>query len=235
MLAIILAAVLAAPVPIPFFVGAYTTHDGGWTGYDVLVQYRPHEPLEGEFHQSVTYAWPGGRLSDGAFIQNGMSQRWPDAFRVGVRAEAFAYCWPDAGEMDGEMTFINLKWTEWSTGTWGEWYRFTATLDGGVWTLAVTGPDGVRHVQYRYSNPNRLAMFEVEAETWTSKWDGEQIPGPFPTQAMRHIRVRTPAGAWVLPPMAATNPQGGRVTSRTPGNAVFAWAPEPQLYTLLWR
>lgn len=178
--ALILTLGLAAPVHagsvFPFHVIANSIGSLSATGWKATIQVRPYS-------DTSVFAWAGGYLADGTFVQNGLVQ--PGPTNAGV-AQAFVWF----QKPNTTPLYISLP-----TAAYPAWYEFHAEKTGSSWTFFYIDPSGVRHDQLTASSASNLSAFQVDAEPWMEAW------GPFPTQAMRAVKVRV-GSSWVVPHLA---------------------------------
>lgn len=156
----------------PFHISAQTQTPIAASGWQATVQMRPGAP-------ATTFAWAGGYLSDGTFVQSGINQ--PSAAN-GYTSTAFV--WAQTPGMPSP-TYIALPFAALS------WIEFHAERTGASWSFWFVGPDGIRHDQLTLANGSALGAFIVEAEPWGTDF------GSFVTQVFRAVKVRT--GSWAVP------------------------------------
>ena len=214
--ALVLAVALLVPAPLsPHFVSAVQWTAGTYTGYEAQMQLRS-EPISG------VAVWPGTFLTDGLFVQSGL--RLPHAY-LGIQTDAGAFAWATfrtSGDVtDPSVNLLPFRWDQIDQPTLGAWYTFSLVKTGCVWTLAYVDPGGQRRVQGTFRDCANMRGIQAVTEYWSERTEN------FGTTAMRGLRVRTPAGRWIVPPDVnwVTDQIGyERVSSATPGNIVFRGA-----------
>jgi len=188
----------------------YVWAEGNFTGYRVSVQVRPSSVVP-------VFAWAGGFLTDGTFIQSGISQGTTTGYPY-----PWAFQWAQEAPQTRTVNDPAPSWLPMQNAAVGAWYVFTGQLEGDGWHFYVTDPAGVRTQQgtHRSRALLRTVKFEAEPILDGTGW------APFPTQAMRgaYARVGTTwAGAslWYSP---IVTPTGSALVKRTAGpNLVFYW------------
>lgn len=183
----------------PYFVRADTSAAGTWTGYSAAIQVRP-----------LTYAvWPGGYMSDGTFVQNGLvtfdGNLYAFAWATGVDQEVLPSTFTKINPLAGSfVTFqlIRLKYSD----TWMFRYQ-----DATGW-----------HNQGTFTRPAGTTLHSVQyiVEQWAV------TNPPFETQVMRRVSVREGEPmSWVRPSLvySSTDEQCGHetVTASAPASLVF--------------
>lgn len=201
----------------PIFVRADSRAAGAWAGYTANVQVRPDS--------FGMYTWPGGYLSDGTFVQNGMLMPGSTYTRPG---EALIFAWATGAQGDP----LPLAWVSIPSVVLYSWYTFELTKSGSTWTFRYKDPAGAWHTQGSFTRSATLATFSIVAEYWA------EAPSAFGTQAIQHAWVRS-GTTWGATSMAYGPPadQCGHetITSTTPSNAVFKAVEGPCIpYVVLW-
>lgn len=206
MTALLLAAVLAVN-PYGFNHHLYAYTNGEYTGYRVSIQVRPGS-------QVPIFAWAGGHLTDGTFIQSGIFGAIPGAYDT-----PYAFFWSLKPPIIRQYDDPAPVWDALPMAV-GDWYTFEGTTNGRFWSFHYTGPDGVRVLQGYAPTGAPLRFVQFEAEPLFEEW------GWFPTQAMRALRVRV-GNTWTRPGLYVSpivTPDGTASMKQTPGpNLVFRW------------
>ena len=234
LLPLLLALLLSSPASMvkgdtygPRFVSANAATSGAWYGYTAKVQVRPAGTVS-----SILAVWPGGYMSDGLFVQNGMLM---PGTAYSLPGEALIFAWATYNTASSSGGPVPLVWISVPNATLYSWYTFQLTHSAvnDKWYFRYQDPAGVWHTQGAFAGNGRtLYSFGANTEYWSAGTE------TFGTQAMQAVRVYS-GSSWVLTSTAYGPPasQCGHETiqSATPGNLVFK-AVEGQCvpYAILW-
>ncbi len=209
MLNLLLAALLMSPTP--WFISAVPAGPGAWTGYEATI-----EVADAGNILSV-HAWPGGYLSDGTFVQNGMTM--PNDGGDGMTFAIISDEAAKAADPAYGLRYLSLETLP--HGAIGSWWTFGMTWNRTHrdWVFYIIDPQGRRYIQGAYrTSASTLRQFMVVAEPWVNRG------APFPTVAVRNVRVRDAANHWSVPKLRYDSLcEHDGVTSAGKGNLVFAW------------
>jgi hypothetical protein len=161
----------------PFHVSANSVGAISASGWRASVQIRPYSA-------TPTYAWAGGYLEDGTFVQSGIVE--PGPTNAGV---AQAFVWAQTPAMPSPLYLTIGQFGS------GAFVDFHAERVGSLWSFYLVGPDGKRADQATLASSSNLQAQIVEAEPWMSAW------GTFPTQAFRGVQIRS-GSTWTVPHLA---------------------------------
>ncbi len=189
----------------PWFMAAETSDPVDYTGYQARVQFRSAGDI------LSLHTWVGGWLSDGTFIQSGITQAATES-PTGLVFFAHQTLGGDLVTVYDIIPVAEL----------GTWWTVGATYNASHhdWVGYYFDPEGVRHILGTLVTPeDSLVKYLAVTEPWADS--GTQ----FATQAVRNVQGRTRAGGWVTPRLYhAAMCDHANVYSLTPGSIVWKWS-----------